>query len=344
MIKRIKKSAVYIGIILIIIIAGLVSFDVKTEFEQDIDYSSYSTKGNGSKVLYLLAGKMGFDVRRYTRQSRFLPDKSTIVVFAPDTEKFNDPVEQKYLKEWLSDGNSMILIDNMYNYEENFDLKEFSGSSRKQFGEFGENYIFNIGKGKIIFLEEYEFYTNEGIRILDPGVLFIDALYASSHKKVLFNEFYHGVGNESASLWDLLNSGGRIALIQILVALLVYLYVISRRFGKPLVVFETIKRKENENLFALSNLYTKAGAYNLALSIYMENLTRELAKFLGFGTGNADKNELMAAAAANRVLKDMAVGEVIRESEILIETRSRDSKKFIGLFARLEDIRKEIKS
>ena len=108
---KVKSIIIYCAVFLGIILVGLVSFDVKTEFEQEVEYSSYTTKESGSKVLYLLSDEMGFDVRRYKRPSRFLPKNATVVAFAPDEKRFNDVLERKYLKLWLSEGNTMILID-----------------------------------------------------------------------------------------------------------------------------------------------------------------------------------------------------------------------------------------
>jgi hypothetical protein len=334
---RIKTITVYTVIILTLLIVGLIAFDVKDDFEKEVSYSSYTAKDNGSKVLYLLSDKMGFSVRRYIRSARFLPDNATMVVFAPDGERFNDALERKYLIKWLEKGNSMVFIESSISY-----LEGLVQETPEQFGEYGANLLFKVGKGKIIFLEEYEYYTNEGIRNLDPGVLFIDALNEAAHKKVLFNEFYHGLGSESASLWDILNPVGRLILVQILLWALVLMFMKSRRFGKPAIVYQIIKRKENENLFALSNLYMKAKAGSLALETYIDGFKKEVAKFLGLDD-DSDINEIAIAAKTDNVLKGMDLEGVMRDCSIYIEEGNNDSKKLIGLFGRLEKIRKGIK-
>ncbi|MFZ5988597.1 MAG: DUF4350 domain-containing protein [Bacillota bacterium] len=344
MIDRIKKIAFYTLFIAILLVIGLAVFDIKNEEEQRADFSSYNTSKEGGKVLYLLAERMGFDISRYKRPSRFLPDKATMVAFAPDYDAFNEALEQKYLIKWIKRGNSLVLIDiESKIYDEDLDILKFSDGDPVSFGAYGENYIFKMGEGMVIFLGKYESYTNDGLKSLDPGVVFIDALNEASYKRVLFNEYYHGLGSAGANLWDILSPGGRLVLIQILLGLLIFLYVKARRFGKPSIVYEIIKRKENENLFALSNLYIKAKANGLVLEIYMDSLKNELAKFLGFGSDKWDNMELINAASANNVLKDMNVREVFGECDIYIKSGMKDTRRMSVLFEKLEKIRKEIR-
>lgn len=340
---KIKKIAIYAVIIIVLLLAGLLAFDIKNDAEEATEFSSYNMTKEGGKALYLLADRMGFDVDRYKRPARFIADRVTMVAFAPDYEIFNDNLEQKYLLRWIKRGNVLVLIDIETKIDDGtFRLLQFADKS-SAFGDYGQNYIYNMGKGKVIFLGNYEGYTNEGLKALDPGVVFIDALNEASFKKVLFNEYFHGIGSPDVSLWDILNPGFRLALIQISIAALIFIYIVSRRFGKPLVVYEIVKRKENENLFALSNIYQKAKANNLVLELYLNNLKKDLARFLGFGKDTWDDTELLNAAEANKLLEKTDLKEVIAECNYYIKNGMKDQKKLLDLFKRLERIRKEIK-
>ena len=341
---RPKKIIIYLAVILVLLFAGLVSFDVKNEIEQKTGFSSYNKNEDGSLALYLLSKEMGFDVRRFDRPARLLPESATVVVFAPDKSVFEDSLEFKYMFDWLRRGNSMVFISHSIDEDEDiYSFDEFKYESKEPFGNYGVNYIYNVGDGKIIYLNEYEFYTNSGIKKLDPGVMFIDALNVSSFNMVLFNEYYHGLGSSSISLLDVVNPVGRLIIIQLFICVLIYLFIKSRRFGKPAVVFKIIKRKENENLFALSNLYTKAKANNLAIEIYLKKVKEELAKFLGFSAKSWDDKQLITAAEANSVLKGKGLRDLLGECDNYISEENKDLKQLVNLYKRLEQFRKEIK-
>ncbi|OPZ87525.1 MAG: hypothetical protein BWY74_03385 [Firmicutes bacterium ADurb.Bin419] len=337
--KRFKKILLYIAVVIAVIAAALIVYGFKGDIEESVEYSSYSVEGDGTKALYLLAGKMGYDVQRYTRPSRFLPENATLVAIEPNLEMFNSNLERKYLKAWLEKGNDLILIS----YEGAEDLKELGTIDQEDYGLYGSGYKFRVGEGSLIYFPSSENYANSGLKELDFGVQFIEALEETKNKTVLFNEYLHGIGNAGANLWDILGSAGRLVVVQLFMCVLIFIFIKSRRFGKPVVVFETIKRKENENLFALSNIYFRAKANSMALEIYLDNLKAELAKFLGFGKEEWNSTDIVKAARVNITLKDLDVDTVFADCDRYINNRKGDSKVLINLYKRLEIIRKGIK-
>lgn len=337
--KRLKKILLYTAVVLVLIVAALVVYGFKGDMEQSVEYSSYSAEGDGTKALYLLSRDMGYDVQRFTRPSRFLPDNATLVAIEPNLEMLNSNLEKKYLKSWLEKGNALILIS----FEGEEYLKELGAISQEAFGLYDRGYRLSVGKGSVFYFELSENYTNSGLKKLEPGVQFIDVLEEAKNKTVLFNEYLHGIGNAGTNLWDILGPVGRLVVVQLIICVLILIYIKSRRFGKPVIVFETIKRKENENLFALSNIYYKAKANSMALEIYLNNLKLELAKFLGAGKELFSDEDLVNAAKASNTLKDLDVAGVFADCESYIKNRKGDSKALLNLYNRLEIIRKGIK-
>lgn len=338
--KRFKKVLVYAAVVLIIMAAGLLVYGFKDNPEQSVEYSSYSAEDNGTKVLYLLAKEMGYDVKQYTRPARFLPDNATLVAIEPDMEILEGDLEKKYLKAWLERGNVLFIVSHEdYDYIEALGAKRYE--SFGQYDDYGNKY--SLGKGSIISFEDSRFYTNSGVKDIYPGVQFIDALEEGKNKTVLFYEYSHGVGSSGANLFDILSFGGKLVVVQLLMALLIFIYLTSRRFGKPVVVFETIKRQENENLFALSNIYFKAKANSMALDIYLESLKRELAKFLGFARNDWEDSDLIRAAKSDNTLKDLEVEAVFLDCESFINKGKNNDNILLNLYKRLETIRKGIK-
>ncbi|MDQ2086203.1 DUF4350 domain-containing protein [Herbivorax sp. ANBcel31] len=341
--SRKKEIIIFILIFLFLSLAGMIVFDIKNEAEQTSDYSTYSDREKGGRVLFQLAREMGYDVGRHESSSRFLPDDATVVAFSPERNIVNSGLEKKYLLSWIERGNSFVLIDSAESVVgEKYEILDEATSYTKVFSYFGENRMYNIGEGQFIYLKDYEKYTNEEIKDLDPGVVFIHALKAASNERVLFNEFYHGFGKE-ATLLDIIGFSGRLILIQLALAFLIYIYIKSKRFGKPVVVHETIKREENENMFALSNIYMKANANSMVLEIVYEKFKTELANFLGYRYKEIDYNEVLSKAENNVLLKDMNIKELVRDCEGYIKNDIKDRKTMERLFTKLEKIRRVIK-
>lgn len=337
--KRYKKIFIYAAVIMIIAAAGLIIYDFKDEIQQSIEYSCYNVEGDGTRALYLLTKEMGYDVEIFTRPSRFLPDNATVVAIGPVSEIMESNLEKKYLKAWLERGNVLVLIS--YDLEKY--IEELGATQPRNFGRYDRGYKYSVGKGSIIYFANSEKYTNSGVKDLDQGVQFIEALEDGSYKKVLFNEYFHGIGSSGVKLWDIIGFGGKLVVIQLAMCLLIYLFNVSRRFGKPVVVFETFKRQENENLFALSNIYYKAKANSMALEIYLENVKQELAKFLGLGKDDWTDTDIIRAAKEINLLKDLDVEAVFSECESFIRSGKNNSKELLNLYKKLESIRKGIR-
>lgn len=339
--KRIRKILIYVAVITIIVAAGLIVYGFKGDLQQSIEHSAYNVEVDGTRALYLLSKEMGYDVEIFTRPARFLPDNATVVAIEPKLGVLENYLEKKYFKEWLGRGNSLVLMSydvDIEDYIEELDAKEPS-----HFGQYDQGYKYSVGDGSIIYFSDSEKYTNSGVKDLEQGVQFIDALEEAKYKKVLFNDYFHGIGSSGTKLWDILAFAGKLVIIQLVICLLIFVFIVSRRFGKPVVVFETIKRKENENLFALSNIYYKAKANGMALEIYLDSLKQELAKFLGFGKEDWSDGDIVKAARGDNTLKDLEVEAVFLECESFINNKKNDSKVLLKLYKRLETIRKGIK-
>lgn len=339
--KRYKKILAYIAAIIIIIAAGLLVYGVKEEIPQTIEYTSYNTKNEGTRALFLLSKEMGYDVEVYTRTSRFLPDNATVVAIEPDFDIAEISFEKKYLRAWLERGNVLILISK-YSDAVKY-IKDLGAAESINFGRYDSGYKYSMGEGSIILFRDSDKYTNLGVKDLNQGVQFIEALEEGGYKMVLFNEYYHGIGTGGTKLWDIIGFGGQLVIIQLVLALLIYAFNVSRRFGKPVVVFETIKRQENENLYALSNIYYKAKANSISLEVYFENVKQELAKFLGFGKDDFSDADIIRAVKENNFLRDLEIEAVFLECESYIRNEKNNSKVLLNLYKRLESIRKGIR-
>ncbi|HEX9060461.1 MAG TPA: DUF4350 domain-containing protein [Clostridia bacterium] len=335
------RFATYLGAALFLLIIGLYVYGDQVK-EKYTGFSSSNSGDEGTKALYLLTEQMGFDAARYERPARFLPDDSTLVLVAPDAKRLDNKREKEYLISWIKKGNSLILIDSMKNLTK-YNIESMGLKNPKNIDKEDNSAEYDAGKGKFVFLEESAKYTNSGLKENnDNAVGFISELDSLGHKKVLFNEYYHGQGAEGTQLSDLLGDTGTLIVLQLFLALLIFIVLKSRRVGRPVQELRIIKRQENENLFALSALYNKAGAHSHILYAYMDFFKRSLSRFLGFNS-IPDDTELESAILGNKYLCDNKIPEVMKSANFFIQNQKNDIKTLLKIFSSLEKVRKGIR-
>jgi len=332
--KTIKNIIIFTLIAGLLFVAALLVYGVNSK-DKDVDYTSYNPGPRGVKAAYMLAGRMGYDTVRYERPARFLPDNGAMIVIKPDNSLFISGIEQKYLQQWVENGNALILVDEGDALMDTWMSRLAGAAGRPETG------VFDAGKGKFVYFGNPEDFINEGLKSYTAGIELMEVLEKLGHKNVLFNEYYHNLGSGTSFL-DIIGASGRLILIQIIIALGVLLFIKSRRIGAPTEVLQIIKRRENENLYALSNLYMKSKANTLVLQSYFEKLKLELSKFLGFSS-LPDEPDLVKAASGVRFLNEMNIPELVKACNRYIESESRDSRQLFNLVAKIEKIRKGIR-
>lgn len=338
---KIKKVLILSSVIFVLLVIALIINSGSTK-NKYADYTTYNTDEKGIKALYLLTGQMGFDTGRFTRPVRFIPDGCTMVVIEPEGLLYIDALEKKYLKEWVSRGNTLILSCS----SSDIDAELLNVLDAEKIGEVNDYSWWNhfrAGKGNLYVNDMPEFYSNEGLRNNKPAALsFINILDNTGSKKVLFNEYYHGIGTEGATIWDIIGPAGKLLVLQFILGFAVLMFVFSRRFGKPVTVFETVKRKENENIFALSNIYAKSKANVLVLETITVNFKKELTKYLGL-MGQPGNEELITASKGSKFLSDMDMEGLLNRCTFFIESGGGNMKELVYLTQQIEKIRRGIK-
>lgn len=337
--KRVVKDIlVYTAITIILMVIGLFVYGNKVN-NQQVDYSSYSSEENGVKALYLVVEQMGFEAGRYKKNSRLLPDNVTMVCINPDLLFFNDKYERKYLKAWIERGNTFILAGDESRINE-YRLEELSADYYDRQGYLGGT-VLNIGNGRLIFLNNCDDYTNEGLKLVTPGIEFIKLLVNEKNNRILFNEYYHGI-HEGSGFWDITGPMVKIIILQSIIGLIVLMFISSRRFGKPMPVYQIVKRKENENLSALSNIFIKSRANKLVLEMHLNDLKSQLSRYLGFSYVASDK-EIIEAVSSNKYLMSMKLDEILPLCNLYMEDNKKDTRKLLKLVSRMDEIRKGIR-
>ncbi|MDP4179670.1 MAG: DUF4350 domain-containing protein [Bacillota bacterium] len=333
-----KKAAIYFLIAAFVVFIGLIVMTLKDNKKYN-DYTSFSAAPHGEKALYLLADKMGYNALRFKKTVRFMPDGVTMVVIQPDTDTLYDDIEIKYLKMWLEKGNSLMLIGDDNNNFNKLQEKLNAASERNDSSPLNWS-IYKVGQGKIFVSYGLESFLNGGLNDSDGAVSFIDVLDKIGSKTVYFNEYYHNLG-EGLTIRDIIGFPGELAIFQIILALIVLYFAVSKRFGKPVTVFEIIKRKENENIYALSNIYKSSKANSYVLDVMFRRLKRDLAKYFGMDS-MPENDELISAASNDGRAANMDLKSGFVRCENYINRDSKNMQEFIYLATWIEKIREEI--
>lgn len=338
-VKFLKRFAIYLAVITALFTGALIVYAFRVD-SQNKDFTTINTGYTGTKALYLLAEKMGYKVERFEKPARFLPDGGVLVAIEPEAALINDALELKYLGKWLENGNTMIIIVNKTSSAADYDILGTTGNTDAEKGP--ENYvIYTRGKGGIIFADDSNAYTNYGLRSINSGISFIRLVDNLNSNRLLFNEYYHGISDGRPLLLDILGERGEIIVVQALILLLVFLVSRAVRFGKPVIMLENIKRKENENLYALANIYSRAKAGHIVVEAALTRFKALMGIYLGFGS-RAENNEIIFASSADKRLSGYNIKGLINGCESYIAEGGTDEKRMLGLTAAMEKIRREI--
>lgn len=333
------KTFAYIIISLVVLMLALFIYSGKNEIIYT-DYSTFSTNTQGSKALFLLTQRMGFDTLQFKKSLRFLKSDGVMVSIKPKTEVFNSEIEKKYLKAWIEKGNTFILVLDV-NEVSVLDLKYFIGNKKLTVQKDKTSQIISIGEGTLYLISGSEYFTNIGLKDSEAGVRFVKVLDEIGARQIIFNEYFQGLSEAGISFFDIIGNTGKLILIQLLLALLVLIISISKRLGKPRVVFQNIKRLENEELFMLSNVYVKAETYDLVLNNYLEPFKSELMVYLGLVNLRTDE-AIIEASKHDRFLTTEKLEELLNKCKLYILSENKDQKILMKLIVRIEKIRKGI--
>ncbi|MHB0997870.1 MAG: DUF4350 domain-containing protein [Armatimonadota bacterium] len=197
------------------------------------------------------------------------------------------------------------------------------------------------GRGSVIVLSSSWPLCNKGIRMDDNLILVLNALsYRDPSNKlaVTFDEFHHGYGR-APGLMSLIGTSARIGLAQILMAFLLLIFAVSRRFGRPVPLREG-GRQRNEYLTSMASLLKRAHATNIVKQEIERKYLEDIALILGLPPV-AEPDLILSAAIEKR--PDMA-----QELHKLLGERSSspdeafDESVLLSLAVKWHKLRKEL--
>ncbi len=269
--------------------------------------STYNTDVSGVKALYLLLDRLGFSVSRFSHYYDRLPPHDTLlVVLSPEYSVSRE--EAQNLLEWVKEGGSVLWGTNrqdLFGTLLHLEIADsgppatkigvddlsvaFDGKGRIEGSLSSENRILlrdhagivmlrkQVGSGKVYFLTVSDVLTNHTLEKEDNAAFLVRLLDQEGFQKIAFDEYHHGMEEYRSFAW-FLRPNMKMALTQLTIVCLLFLYWLSKRFGPIRSIPSPLRRSSLEFIRAKANLWQRAGACSLALRFLMESFQWQVSR------------------------------------------------------------------
>jgi hypothetical protein len=202
----------------------------------------------------------------------------------------------------------------------------------------GDAYVVDVavGDGHIVSVGGARLFTNELLGSDDNAVLAAALLAPTPGTRVLFVEAPEGTDpGDGPDLTSLIGIGVRLALLQLVVAFVVYAFWRGRRLGRPVIEPQPVELGGSELVDAVGNLLQQSGSPSRAAAILQGDLRRELCERLGLAPDAPP--DVIADAAFTRTGAD-------RDPVLLtvVDTPVADEAGLLGLAQAVDAVRQEV--
>lgn len=340
---RLRNIIITICIILFTFIILSVISDETRNYVKVPD-TVYNYNNDGYKAFYKSVMEFGYQngwmTNDYKKYARFIPENSLMISINPSSVILNEN-EMDHIAKKVNDGCTFLFFLN---------AKDVELINKKILAAVSDPIItdgtYSVGKGKFIIskLDSEDIINNSmksGITPAVNAILLIDDIVSQNkYEAVYFNEFYHNIKDDP--FYDILGSGLVLFITQIIFAVILLMVYKGRRFGSPISEMSIVKRKENENVFALAGLYERTGSPNIIFEVNIEALFSDIQVYLGYGTNNAiSRDELIKEALMNKDLCKLEIGNILKRYNEM-DKKSINKRELLSLLDKIESIRKEL--
>lgn len=261
-----KKKANRDLIILIILIPVFLigAFYISSRAENVLPaYSVANKSGNGYSIFFEALEELGYPVSRTLAPADEAgTDAVQIVVENPGFD-----VNDEQLKAWVGDGGNLVYL-----VTDDF-MPVLYGLQPAASGDLR---IYSCGEGKIIRAEAPGLSNSALARDTGAAYALLEEIDGLQANRIDFNEASMFAGMEQKSLWSQTPVEIKFIFYQLLLFLAGWFYYKSKRFGKPVPLYEEAERSENEYLYSVASLYRHAGCYDLLLEDYYRHFLLQL--------------------------------------------------------------------
>ncbi len=201
-----------------------------------------------------------------------------------------------------------------------------------------------VGKGRLVAVADGAVWTNSQLPRSENAVFLANLLahYGTPGGRVLFDEYHHGdASGANGTVWENLGRPLQLALIQLLLAALGLLVLLSVRFGPPVPVVRDIARSSADYVASLASLYRRAGAAQTALETLYRQFLRDICGRLALPP-DVDLERLAAVASRRGQINKERLRRLLATCELRLDSGKVSDAELLDLTWQMESIRKEI--
>ena len=255
--KRNKKTITLILLLILVLGVLLLIFGRNSA----VKYATENYGGDGLSVFYETLEKLNYPV---SREKLSLSDEAreNLVIIA-GSDKFD--IKNDKVKQWVAEGGKLLYLSEnpimtFIDYGDEQPVYGFEGMGVK------------YGQGEIIVVNVNDVRNDTLVDTTDKAYAIIKQIGGLEYKKISFDEIYLYDNPDEISLWKSMPLGIKLLLVEIVIAVVVYIFYRGKRFGKIVPFYEEVERSENEYLFSVSQIYREANCWDVAFDSYYRAL------------------------------------------------------------------------
>lgn len=260
--KRVSKDLIFFIILIPLFLWA--SFQISSSIGNQLpSYSVINKSKDGFSVFYETLKELKYPVNRSLKALPSENEKTIQITVSGSGFNVNDIK----VRNWIGAGGTLIYLTN-----EKHPNIEYKVTPKVQ----GSVLLYKYQKGMLavanadgltnIKLTEDRHNAYELLEIIDKY----------RDRNIYFNEAHLYMDTGSTSLWDALPAEYKYVAYQLLMVLAAYFYYRSKRFGKPVPLYEEVERTENEYLYSAASLYRASGAWDLMLDNYYKSFLKTI--------------------------------------------------------------------
>lgn len=321
--RRSSDLWILLGTFIVLLIGGFLF--ARQPNQQNLVSTSYNPDPKGVKAFYTLLSRLGYGTDRLVQPYSKMDKRARVLVLVEPT-RLIDESEVEELKNWISDGNTLIVA---------FD------DTRLLPLEFMVNG--SIGRGRICAFKNRSIITNSGMRKPDNAVRLtaIVASHAGRGDLVLFDEYHHGFGTDKSG--SEMSRNVKLSLGILILVGLILAYSRGRRFGavRSLPEAESV-RPGSDFVESVAALYDRANAPDVAVEILCDSFRRSLCIKLGV-PADAEMQLMMRELTgyAGESLADR-VGELLARCERMGAGHRPSERELLDIAGEIQRLEREL--
>jgi hypothetical protein len=268
-------AVLIIGVIAMFLIAALTAGNAR----DDTPFTVFSTGEYGASVIYETLGVLGFNATVSRQKIDAQTPPTDVAVIIEPYQEYLDDYGVADVARWVARGGRLILMeDEMSGLEYYMDVAPY----------YEDDYfaVFEYGMGEAVI--GYSSDITNGY-LTEDGYAgeFICYMLEEWGGDVSFCEYYHGYGL-NVGFWPSLPAAVRAPIYQLALAALVVIWLLGKRFGKPVPL--GTQREPQGFIKNMAVIYKNAGKGEVALESLYNDFLRVGAAFFNTSADYAREN------------------------------------------------------